>query len=477
MGGRVETYDKPFIHDAMTTTTLQETPTANANEAEVAVPVVLTVDDEPSVLSALRRVFRVQGIKTLQATSAAEGLILLENNQVDLVISDMRMPEMDGARFLEKVRAHDESIVRILLTGYADISSTVAAINKSAIHRYIAKPWDDHDLVLAVREALVRRGLEKRNADLTELTKRQNEQLRDANLTLESRVAARTSELQQINGMLDAAYDDLNNTFLHAVNVFSSLLEMRGGASGHSRRVAEISKETAKRLELPDRDVRDVYLAALVHDIGTIGFPDAMLAKPISAFNTEERQRYHRHPIDGETALMALTQLQGVARIVRQHHERADGKGFPEGLLAPDIVVGARIVAAASDLDDMLHGNLGAQRYSMENAKKMLVGGIDTRYERTVIETMLKVVDDMASAAKADVQLDVRDLRPGMVLARAMVSSKGATLLAAGHVFDERMVGQVQGFSLREGVRMSLWVQRKPEAEEASAAGVQAVKP
>jgi len=436
------------------------------------VPTVLMVDDEPSVLSALRRVFRAQGIQTLQATSGAEGLVLLAANRVDLVVSDMRMPEMDGARFLERVKEHDRSIVRILLTGYADMSSTVAAINKGAIHRFIAKPWDDNELVLAVREALVRRGLEQKNAELTELTKRQNEQLREANQTLESRVEARTLELQQINGMLDAAYDDLNNTFVHAVNVFSSLLEMRGGQSGHSRRVAEISRETAKRLGLSEREVRDVYLAALVHDIGTIGFPDAMLGKAISAFTADEHQRYRRHTIDGETALMAMTQLQVLARIVRQHHERPDGKGFPDGLSGPDIVQGARIVAAASGLDDLLQGNMGQQRYSMENAKRMLLGGIDTHYDRTVVETMVQVVDDMAKAAKADLHLDVRELRPGMVLARAMVSSKGTTLLAAGHVFDERMVRQVQEFSRRESVRMSLWVQRAsvPSADLAAPA-------
>ncbi|MGV3728162.1 HD domain-containing phosphohydrolase [Hydrogenophaga sp.] len=444
----------------MTTTALQEPPSVDAPEGNVSVPTVLMVDDEPSVLSALRRVFRAQGIQTLQATSGAEGLVLLASNRVDLVVSDMRMPEMDGARFLERVKEHDRSIVRILLTGYADMSSTVAAINKGAIHRFIAKPWDDNELVLAVREALVRRGLEQKNAELTELTKRQNEQLREANQTLESRVEARTVELQQINGMLDAAYEDLNNTFVHAVNVFSSLLEMRGGQSGHSRRVAEISRETAKRLGMSEREVRDVYLAALVHDIGTIGFPDAMLGKAISAFTADEHQRYRRHTIDGETALMAMTQLQAVARIVRQHHERPDGKGFPDGLTGPDIVPGARIVAAASGLDDLLQGNMGQQRYSMENAKRMLLGGIDTHYDRTVIETMVQVVDDMAKAAKADVHLDVRELRPGMVLARAMVSSKGTTLLAAGHVFDERMVRQVQEFSRRESVRMSLWVQR-----------------
>lgn len=457
----------------MTTTALQEPPSVDVPEGNVSVPTVLMVDDEPSVLSALRRVFRAQGIQTLQATSGAEGLVLLASNRVDLVVSDMRMPEMDGARFLERVKEHDRSIVRILLTGYADMSSTVAAINKGAIHRFIAKPWDDNELVLAVREALVRRGLEQKNAELTELTKRQNEQLREANQTLESRVEARTVELQQINGMLDAAYEDLNNTFVHAVNVFSSLLEMRGGQSGHSRRVAEISRETAKRLGMSEREIRDVYLAALVHDIGTIGFPDAMLGKAISAFTADEHQRYRRHTIDGETALMAMTQLQAVARIVRQHHERPDGKGFPDGLTGPDIVPGARIVAAASGLDDLLQGNMGQQRYSMENAKRMLLGGIDTHYDRTVIETMVQVVDDMAKAAKADVHLDVRELRPGMVLARAMVSSKGTTLLAAGHVFDERMVRQVQEFSRRESVRMSLWVQRASVPSDDRAAPTQ----
>jgi hypothetical protein len=216
-----------------------------------------------------------------------------------------------------------------------------------------------------------------------------------------------------------------------------------------------------------------VYLAALVHDIGTIGFPDAMLGKAISAFTADEHQRYRRHTIDGETALMAMTQLQAVARIVRQHHERPDGKGFPDGLTGPDIVPGARIVAAASGLDDLLQGNMGQQRYSMENAKRMLLGGIDTHYDRTVIETMVQVVDDRAKAAKADVHLDVRELRPGMVLARAMVSSKGTTLLAAGHVFDERMVRQVQEFSRRESVRMSLWVQRASVPSDDRAAPTQ----
>ena len=172
----------------------------------------------------------------------------MREHAVDLVISDMRMPEMDGARFLAQVRAHDAGIVHILLTGYADIGATVAAINQGEIHRYITKPWNDQDLVQVVRDALSRRDLERRNAELAALARTQNKLLREANFTLESRVAARTTEPAQINGMLEAAYGDLDRTFMLAVNVFSGLQEMREGSAGYARRVADLARGTAKLL-------------------------------------------------------------------------------------------------------------------------------------------------------------------------------------------------------------------------------------
>jgi response regulator RpfG family c-di-GMP phosphodiesterase len=445
----------------MSAAILEETQAPTSEPVEQPMPTVLTVDDEPSVLSALRRLFRLHGYKTLQATSGAEGLAVLKTNHVDLVISDMRMPEMDGARFLELVRGHDESISRILLTGYADIAATIAAINLGAIHRYITKPWDDPELLLVVREALARRDLERRNAELTALTKSQNEQLRDANQALESRVAARTEELQQLNGMLEASYDELDNTFMLAFNVFSSLLEMRERTSGHSRRVADIARATAVRLGLPQRDTRDVYLGALVHDVGKIGFPDSMMGKPMSAYTPEETVRYRRHSVDGEMALMPLTQLQGVARIVRQHHERVDGNGFPEGLTGEQISIGARIIAPASDLEDLMDGSMGNERYSAERARQAIKSSVGTRYDALVVEAMLEVLAETDLAGQADVTIDACDLRPGMVLAKDLVSARGAILLAAGYVFDERIVHQVSEFSKREGARLTLSVRRE----------------
>lgn len=430
-------------------------------EVELASATILTVDDEASVLSALRRLLRKQGYRILQATRGADALELLRSHEVDLVISDMRMPEMDGAQLLEQVRLHDPSIMRVLLTGYADIASTIAAINRGEIHRYLAKPWDDEDLRLVVRDALERRALGRRNAELVALTHQQNEALKQANLTLESRVQARTAELEQVNAMLEAAYVDLDRTFQLAVNVFSGLLELREGSAGHARRVADLARETARRMRLPEREIRDVYLAGLVHDVGKIALPDRMIGKPVSTFTPEEQARYRRHPIDGETALMPLAQLQGVARIVRQHHERVDGKGFPDGLAGEAIVLGARILSVVTDFDGLVHGLLAERRYPRAAARQSLKGGEGTHYDPEVVDAFLEVLDAADAQPPSDIELDVRQLKPGMVLSRDLVSPKGAILLAAGYVFDARIIRQVCEFANRDALRLNLWVQRE----------------
>ncbi len=167
-------------------------------------PAILCVDDEPNILSALRRLFRGQGYRVHTAESAKAGLELLEREQVDLVISDMRMPEMNGADFLEIVRARWPATLRLLLTGYADVQSILGAINRGEIYRYITKPWDDGDIVLVVRHALERVALEKDKARLEALTQAQNESLRELNATLEQKVEQRTAELR-IETVLDLA--------------------------------------------------------------------------------------------------------------------------------------------------------------------------------------------------------------------------------------------------------------------------------
>ena len=129
---------------------------------------ILCVDDEPNILSALRRLFRPQGYTVKVAGSGAEGLAVIDAEQVDLIISDMRMPGMDGAAFLAEACKRQPDAVRLLLTGYADMESTVAAINSGQITRYISKPWNDYELIATLGQVLTLRELTLENQRLAD---------------------------------------------------------------------------------------------------------------------------------------------------------------------------------------------------------------------------------------------------------------------------------------------------------------------
>ena len=170
--------------------------TAAPTPALGAVWTVLCVDDEANILSALKRVLRSAGYCVVTAGDAAQALVRLEEMPIDIVISDMRMPGMDGAALLEQVQQRWPAIPRLLLTGHADMGATVAAINRGKIFRYLHKPWDDHELKAALGEAVDRIALEREKARLEALTREQNEQLRVLNQDLEQRVDTRTAELK-----------------------------------------------------------------------------------------------------------------------------------------------------------------------------------------------------------------------------------------------------------------------------------------
>ena len=171
---------------------------------------------------------RSRGYQVVTATSGRDGLDgleILRQQAVDLVISDMRMPEMNGAQFLEAVRQESPQTIRLLLTGYADIASILDAINRGEIHRYITKPWDDNDLLLIVRHAIERQRLEQDKQRLEALTSRQNDELKALNASLEEKVRLRTAELHKAHDGLLKFNARLKMSFLVSIKVFSNLIK------------------------------------------------------------------------------------------------------------------------------------------------------------------------------------------------------------------------------------------------------------
>lgn len=441
---------------------MSDMPSSDAPQPTTRPTTLLFVDDEPNILNALRRLFRPLGYKIHTADGGSEGLALLEQEPVDLVISDMRMPNMDGAQFLEQVRQRWPDTMRILLTGYADVSSTIAAINKGEIYRYVTKPWDDNDITLLVKHALERKDLEREKLRLEKLTLRQNDELKELNANLETKVQERTEEVRQTMGFLEIANKKLKESFITSIKVFANLIELREPSlAGHSRRVADHARTLARRLNLSDAEVQDIFVAGLLHDIGKIGQPDKLLAKPFVALAGEERDLALRHPAIGQAALMGLEQLHGAAKLIRAHHERWDGMGYPDGLSGLAIPKGARILALVNDYDGAQIGTLLSKRLNPSEALAYIAEGRGKRYDPQVVDVFTGMMSGQASTAVVEMAIKSPQLKAGMVLSRDLMSHEGVMLLSRDFVLNDVIIEQIRNFEHSTGRAMPIHIYTK----------------
>lgn len=241
---------------------------------------ILIVDDEPNVLSSLNRVLR-HSFRVVTALDAHEALLLLEQYPVDAVIADSHMPGMDGPALLAQVRTRWPDMVCILLTGHLDIESAIRAINHGQINRYLAKPWDDDELVLTLHEALERQYLYRERERLLALTREQNIQLQDMNAVLEQRVQERTAELLSTAQALERANIDLKHAYVTATEVFSSLISLRLPPSRQTnRQVIALATGFARFQGLAADFIQDLAMAAALYNLGKLTWEDALIALP-----------------------------------------------------------------------------------------------------------------------------------------------------------------------------------------------------
>lgn len=416
---------------------------------------ILCVDDEVNILASLRRLLTRRGYAVLSAESGQAGLQILQSQPVHLVISDMRMPEMDGAEFLQNVRQRWPDTVRLLLTGFADIPSIINAINNGEIYRYITKPWDEAELLLTVRRALERIALEQDKRRLELQVHQQNGALQQLNSALESKVLARTEDLHAANAKLKRNY-------LNSIKAFSNLMDLRGGdLSGHSRQLADLARRTAVSMQLAEPVQQEIFVAGLLHDIGKIGLPDALLTRPVARLGKEDMLLFQRHPGWGEMALMSLDDMHGVAALVRAHHERYDGQGFPDRLAGAQLPLAAHILIVAEAYLDMQAGNLSEARLSAAEAAAMVARGRGTQFHPEVVDVFLQVVlNAVPETPLPCLLLSTAELHSGMAMARDLVTADGMVLLGVDHVLSDKLIHLLRLREQRDGVDFVLAIKK-----------------
>ncbi len=430
---------------------------------------VLVVDDEPHVLSALRRSLHKQGFEVLTAPDVPHALAVLAIEPVDAIVSDMRMPGQTGAELLAKARQLAPDAVRILLTGYADMQATLEAVNEGEVFRFLTKPWEDALLVQAIREGLHRRALERERDALREITARQNEELRQLNEGLERKVAERTAQLQTAYEQLKDLTQQLKTDFSSTVRLLSSLIEARTGiTSGCPRAVAQLVRRVAPVLPIEGDTLGDLTFAALLEDIGKVGLPDELLQQPFEALPQDARARLLRHPVTGEGLLMALPSLRGAGEVLCHLYENYDGSGGPRGLSGSAIPLAARLLRVLTDFEQYRTGAIELTRLSDELALQRMRRWRGKRYDPDCVDALVEVLQGQAPAPQATALLSSAQLRPGMVLAQDLLSAAGVLLLAQGHAFDEDLVRRIRAYE--KATDEFLWVCVKADTPPGPAA-------
>lgn len=294
---------------------------------------ILFVDDEEYILKAIKRALIDEKYMCYFANSGKEGLEIIQKVNIDVVISDMRMPQMDGIQFLRQVEDFNPNIVKLIQSGQADMFQLIEVINSIDVFSFILKPWDvDATLKPMINEAIKQSKLIKINKEL-------NTQLAQKLKELE----IKHFRLQQVTSSLD----DSNSVILAIANAIEAKDTV---TNGHINRVAILSEKIGKKLDLSDDELEILNKGAILHDIGKIGIPDNILNKP-GKLNEEEFEVMKTHTIIGENIIKSLRTLENIRPIIRHHHEKLNGSGYPDGIDASTINIQTRIVAIVDIYD------------------------------------------------------------------------------------------------------------------------------
>ena len=332
---------------------------------------ILIVDDEEAIREVVSTLLESQGYN---CTLAANGLLAteyLKAKSPDLVLSDMVMPEMDGLKLLEWIRAHDKDIPVIMVTAMHDLSTALDAIRCGA-YDYILKPFEKDQLYMSVRRALEHRRLLREN--------------RNYQRNLEKLVDEQTAQIRGALQQLESSYDDTLEALGGALDLKDAETE------GHCKRVTAFTLAIAKALKVDVSQLPEIARGAFLHDIGKMAIPDQILRKP-GPLTPDEQEIMRTHCAIGYEMLSRVPFLRDVAKIVLAHQEHYDGSGYPNGLKGEDIPLGARIFAVADTLDAMTSDRPYRSALSLEQAKAEITRCSGTQFDPKVAAAFLSLPD------------------------------------------------------------------------------------
>jgi putative nucleotidyltransferase with HDIG domain len=363
-------------------------------------PHLLIVDDEQVIREVLTERLTGAGYPCAAAANAGEALARLRNGGgYSLVLTDIDMPGQNGIELLQEIRRSLPDIDVVMVTGVVDVDTAIQSIRMGASD-YLTKPFNLEEVVLIVERTLEKRRLVRENREYQQSLERKVEERTHE-------VKRKSDEVERLYSELKTAFEQIRATYDTTLEALMEALDTRDTETqGHSRRVSEYTVVVARQMGVNEPELTQMRWGALLHDVGKIGVPDAILRKP-GPLTPAEWVEMRKHPELGRRILANIRFLEGAVPIVYCHQERYDGTGYPRGLKGDQIPLGARIFAVVDTLDAMTMNRPYRKALPYERARQEVIRFSGVQFDPRVVEAFLQIPEEDWLRIQRDIKADL----------------------------------------------------------------------
>lgn len=404
---------------------------------------LLLVDDERNILRSIQRLLLMEDYEIFTAENGQEALDILRDNEIAVIMSDQRMPGMDGIELLKRAAEISPDTIRVMLTAFAETKTFIGSVNEARVSRLLLKPWHDDLLKSVIRDAIGQYNQVAENRVLQTALTEKVRAFEELNATFEKLLTERTLALKKSRDEMMGAFRGVAKTLTEVLETFSH------GLRGHGRRVAVLSRMLAESENMAPDIIENVELAGQLHDIGLVSVPREIIGKSAQNWTRQETRLFQRHAELGYELTRNIPGFEEIANVVLCHHEAYDGSGYPGSRRGDKIPLGARIIAIANLFDRVMFPRGGAFFASRGQAKGVILreagASLDPALARAFIE---KVYPETEFLESDEIELPLSELTPGMELSRDILNVNGIVLVKQDTVLTERLIDKL---SLMEG--------------------------
>lgn len=412
---------------------------------------ILCVDDERIILRTLTRLFHHKQYQVITANDAISALAVMKDTKIDLIVSDMRMPEMDGARLLAQVTKLYPSTYRIILSGYADFDATVDAINLGGIHRFVNKPWDNDELVYAVEEGLNIVRLKQENKKLKNKIEKQNKLLKSANNDLEEKVNLRTKQIRASLLRNDRNNKDCERMLFNFIGINPNL------SGAFAKRVALLAVRLGEAFNLDKELIHDLQLSGYLIEVGLLGLDPLYANTPFRLLSYHQKTTFMEQGEIAQQILAPAQRLNVVNSILS--HQYLPLNSIIETLKG-DHLLACKIIIIARDYWRFASGKIIDTKMSAEDVLVELNKARGSKYDEKILDILI-AKPELINDHHQDEGLNSLQILPDMVLKHSLFANNNLLILAEGHVFTDSSIRKLIEYEANQKQKFVIVIEKK----------------